>query len=56
MDAKTKKYLMIGGALVLAYLIYKKYGKKMGLPTSKGSGTSSFVADEDIFHQSAFND
>jgi hypothetical protein len=56
MDAKTKKYLMIGGALVLAYFIYKKYGKKMGLPMSKGSGTSSFVADEDTFHHTVFND
>ena len=51
MDAKTKKYLMIGGALVLAYFIYKKYGKKMGLPMSKGSGTSSFVADEETFYK-----
>tara|TARA_R110000868_G_scaffold101361_4_gene279099 strand:+ start:9572 stop:9742 length:171 start_codon:yes stop_codon:yes gene_type:complete len=56
MDAKTKKYLMIGGALVLAYLLYKKYGNKMGLTKSKGSGTSSFVANEELFHDTAFND
>ena len=56
MDSKTKKYLMIGGALVLAYFLYKKYGKKVGLPTSKGKGESNFVADEQTFHHEAFND
>jgi hypothetical protein len=57
MDSKTKKYLMIGGALVLAYFLYKKFGKKVGLPTmSKGKGESNFVADEQYFLSTAFND
>lgn len=56
MDSKTKKYLMIGGALVLGYFLWKKYGSKVGLPMSKGSGSSSFVADEDNFHHTAFHD
>lgn len=56
MDKKTKTYLMIGGALVLGYFLWKKYGKKVGLPMSKGKGESSFVANEDIFHTTAFND
>jgi hypothetical protein len=49
MDSKTKKYLMIGGALVLAYFLYKKYGKKVGLPTmSKGKGESNFTEMDSI--------
>jgi hypothetical protein len=56
MDSKTKKYLLIGGALVLGYFLLKKYGGKIGLPMSKGKGESNFVAQEDIFHTTAFND
>jgi hypothetical protein len=56
MDNKTKKYLLIGGALVLAYLLYKKYGSKVGLPTmSKGKGESNFTEMDSLMLE-AMND
>lgn len=57
MNSNVKKALMVGGVVIVGYFLWKKYGKKVGLPSlSKGSGTSNFVADEDIFHNTAFND
>jgi hypothetical protein len=47
MTKMTKNILMVGGVAIVGYLIYKKFGNK---PTpSRGTGTSSFTADEEFF-------
>ena len=40
---------MVGGVAIVGYLLYKKYGNKPTPTTSKGTGTSSFTADETFF-------
>jgi len=48
----TKNILIVGGVAIVGYLLYKKYGNKTTMPTSKGSGTSSFVASDEFFNAS----
>lgn len=48
----TKNILIVGGVAIVGYLLYKKYGNKSTMPTSKGSGTSSFVAGDEFFNAS----
>jgi hypothetical protein len=42
MTKMTKNILMVGGVAIVGYLLYKKYGNKSTMPTTKASGTSSF--------------
>lgn len=48
MTKMTKNILIVGGVAIVGYLLYKKYGNK-STSTSRGTGTSSFTADEDFF-------
>ena len=52
MTKNVKTILMVGGVAIVGYWLWKKYGNKMAMPTSKGSGTSNFVASDSFMNAS----